>query len=158
MSGEELIEPEEGPERPVERFPAFGRDLTPTPDMIERGHVGNGAWDLTDPSIEAARIEIHEQKRQDKDARRKHFNESAKDALSDAVRLHHALIKRGLDVMERIEKPDEDKPVTSKDMSILALATKSAKELADRAVGRSSAAQQEQESSKSLLAIIQRKQ
>lgn len=157
---EERVDPAdvtvEGPEEAPERFPIVGRDKTPTPEDLAAGRHGNGAWDLTDASVEIAYAEVQQAKKQDADERRKFFNEAAKDALADAILFHHRIVKRGLDVMDRIEKADEERPVTAKDMQVLAMAQKSSKELADRGIGRAAATQTEQGGTKSLLALIRR--
>lgn len=150
--------PAEAPESPSElSLPVVGVDKAPTPQQIAEGRVGNGAWNLTDPAYEAARVEIHQQIKADKDERRHFFNEKAKDGLLDAIKLHHSIIKQGLKVMEKIENPSDDDKVTSKDMAILSMAQKSSKELADRGMGRATAAQEES-STTSLLALITKKE
>jgi hypothetical protein len=111
--------------------------------MLAQGAHGNGSWDLTSEAYEASRVEIHQQIKAQKDERRHFFNEAAKDALLDAIKLHHRLVQRGLDVMDRIENPVEDAPVTAKDMAILSMAQKSSKELADRGMGKPKAIEEE---------------
>ena len=150
---DELLEP---PEPPPVAFPIVGETLVPTSADIAAGRFGNGAWDFNGDDVQRAYMEVHQQKTADRDERRKHFNESAKDALADAVKLHHSLITRGLDVMERINTPDDDKPVTRYDMQILAMAQKSSKELADRANGRVATASNAESTTSSLLQIVQR--
>lgn len=146
----------EGPESDSPAFPQVGRDLVPSPAQIAAGRIGNGAWDLTDASVERAQYEIHQAKRAERDERRQFFHESAKDALADAIKLHHSIIRRGNDVMARLEDPDEDRPVTAKDMQVLAMAQKAAKELTDRAIGRAGQAATEESSSTHILTLIQR--
>lgn len=146
------VEPPESPSEPF--FPVVGVDRTPTARMIAEGRIGNGAWDLTDTAIEAARIETHQIMRAEKDERRKVFNEAAKDALLDSVRLHHALVKRGLEVMERVNNPIEDAPVTQKDLTILSMAQKSSKELADRGMGKAKGATEDVETHSVLSMLI----
>lgn len=148
---EGVIEPSQTVPKPS--FPVVGTDRTPTPEMLAKGVHGAGSWNLTDDSVQVAYEEHHRQVKEDKDERRRFFNESAKDALADAIKFHHQIVLKGLEVMERVNEPDEDKPVTSKDMSILSMAQKSSKELADRGMGRAAAAQQESEN-KSFLSML----
>lgn len=161
MSDEEFIDlPDasfEAPESPQEpSFPLVGVDRRPTPEQIAEGRIGNGSWDLTDAAYEAAQVEVRQQIKQDKDERRHFFNEEAKDGLLNAIRFHNRIINRGHEVMDRIEKDDEDVKVTSKDMTILNMAQKSAKELADRGIGKPKAVE-EQGTTTSLLAILTKK-
>lgn len=147
-------EPVEGAVRPSEPFfPVVGTDRTPTPEMIAQGVIGNGAWDLTDASVEIAYAERARQIKEDRDDRRKFFNESAKDALADAIKLHHSIVKQGLKVMEKIEK---DEAPTQKEMAVLAMAQKSSKELADRGMGRATAAREDIQK-EGLLSLLVRK-
>lgn len=146
-------EPVEGVVEPPVAFPVVGEDKTPTAEQIARGAFGNGSWDLTDASVEIAYAERAKQIKEDKDERRRFFNESAKDALADAIRLHHSIVKQGLAVMEKIENGEAP---TAKEMSVLAMAQKSSKELADRGMGRATVAQPEQER-EGLLALLVRK-
>lgn len=146
-----VVEGSEEPSKPA--FPVIGVDRTPTARMIAEGHIGNGAWNLTDDSVQIAYEEHHQAVKDERDERRKFFNESAKDALADAITFHHRIVKKGLEVMDRIEIPIEDHPVTQKDMKILDMAAKSSKELADRGMGRATAAVQES-SSKSFLSLL----
>ena len=157
----DLLEPDEDPVEASESdspldFPVVGTDLTPTPEMIAAGTLGNGSWDVTSEAYEASRVEVHQQIKAQKDERRHFFNEAAKDALLDAIQLHHRLVKRGIDVMDRIENPVEDAPVTAKDMQILNMAQKSSKELADRGMGKPKAVEEEG-STTSILTMLTRK-
>ena len=138
LSPDEPVEAPVGDPEPL--WPVVGVDRTPTPEMIARGAFGNGAWDLTDASVELAYEQRAQQIKEDKDERRKFFNEAAKDALADAVLFHHRIVKRGLEVMDKVENGD---PLSRTDSAILQMAQKSSKELADRGMGRATAAQQE---------------
>lgn len=152
---EERVDPAdvtvEGPERDSPAFPLVGRDKTPTPADLAAGRHGNGSWDLTDASVEVAYQEVQEAKRAERDERRTFFHEKAKDALEDAVKLHHGIIRRGLAVMALIEA---DETVSAKDMQILAMAQKSSKELVDRANGRAATAAKDENTTRSFLSII----
>ena len=143
-------------EGPDELFPSVGRDLTPTMADLEAGKHGNGAWELADPEhVKVAYQEVHAQKQKDRDERRHFFNEEAKDALLDSILLHHRIVKRGLEVMDKLE--NEPAEVTAKDMQVLTMSQKSAKEVADRGMGRAKASQEET-STVGLLALLTRKQ
>lgn len=152
--GECLADPVEAPESdPQPLWPIVGPDITPTPEMIARGAFGNGAWDLTDASVELAYEQRAAQIKEDKDERRKFFNEAAKDALADAIEFHHRLVKRGLEIMEKVEAGEA---LSRTDTTILQMAQKSTKELADRGMGRATAAQQESAET-GLLSLLIRK-
>lgn len=148
-----IVEP---PEPSPAAFPAVGRSLVPTAEDLAAGRHGNGAWDLTDASIERAYAEVHEAKKAEKDERRQFFNERAKDALADAIDFHHRIVRRGLEVMDALDA--DPTKVTQKDMAILGMAQKSSKELADRGMGRAVAGNSEESTHTSILTLIQRKQ
>lgn len=151
----ELVEAPESDSQSL--FPVVGTDRTPTPEMIAQGLVGNGSMNILDHQVQV-RYEEHRQKvAQEKDERRKFFHEEAKDGLKDAIAFHRRIIEYGNKVMERIEKPVEDNPVTAKDMQVLSMAQKSAKELVDRGVGRAKAQETEHETKSSVLQMIARK-
>lgn len=156
-SDRELDELLEAPEPPPVAFPVVGESIVPTAEDIAQGRFGNGAWDFRGDDVQRAYMEVHQQKTADRDERRKFFHESAKDALADAVKLHHSIISRGLDIMARINEPDEDRPITRYDMQILSMAQKSSKELTDRANGRAATASSDESTSSSLLQIIERR-
>lgn len=114
-------------------FPQAGRDLTPTPAMIERGAHGNGAWDFTDGSVAVAYHERHQAKKEAEDERLDHFNNEAKEALSQAVRLHQRVIAAAETIMDEIEAGNK---VNGAQLNILAKGLASARELTDRAAGK----------------------
>lgn len=155
---EERIDPAdvhvEGPESDSQPlFPVVGVDRTPTAEDIAAGRFGNGAWNLTDDSVQVAYQQRHRQIQADRDERRNFFNEEAKDALADAIKLHHKIVKRGLEVMEKLEKGETP---SRADMAILTMAQKSGKEIADRGMGRATAAQQDTHT-ESILTMIANK-
>lgn len=139
-------------------FPLVGRDKTPDAEQLARGAHGNGSWDLTDASVEVAYAEVHQAKKEAQDERRHFFNEAAKDALLDAIQLHHRIVRRGLEVMDKIESGAEDDPVTAKDMAVLSMAQKSSKELADRGIGKSKSVSEDQGARTTILALLHNKQ
>lgn len=135
MHDDDILEGEVLPEtEPSLSFPQAGRDLTPSAEMLAKGKHGNGAWNLTDGSVQAAYAETHQIKKEMQDERRHHFNEEAKDALSDAVRLHKRVIDAAHRIMDKMEAGEER--VNGAELSILNKGLASAKELADRATGK----------------------
>lgn len=118
------------------QFPQVGRSLEPTPEAIHEGKHGNGAWDFTDGSVNLAYAEVHHSKKEAQDERRAHFNEEAKESLSEGVRLLRRLIDHANKVMDKVEAGDEDDRPTMVDLKILDKGTAAAKELADRATGK----------------------
>lgn len=131
LSGE-ILEPES-----ATLFPDVGIDKTPTPEMIAKGRVGMGSWNLTDGSVEEAMAKRHEAVKERRDEREQFFNEKAKDGIADAIDLNHRIIKRGQTIMDKIEKADPDDRVTGTEMQILKMAQTASKELTDRAIGKS---------------------
>lgn len=124
---------------PIE-LPQAGRDLTPTPEMIEAGQHGNGSWNLTDTSVAMAWQERHQAKKDAEDERLAHFNNEAKDALTNAVRLHNRVINAAQIIMDKIEAGDER--VNGAELNILGKGLASAKELTDRAAGKARTSQE----------------
>lgn len=134
MSDDEIeIEVEVEDPGPPPSFPQAGRDLTPSPEAILAGRHGNGAWNLTDSSVQIAYHERHQQKKEAEDARLDHFNNEAKDALSKAVRLHSRVIDAASTIMDKIELGEK---VNGAELNILAKGLASARELTDRAAGK----------------------
>lgn len=118
---------------PPPSFPQAGRDLTPTLEALKEGKHGNGSWDLRTDAVAIAYHERHEAKKEAEDARLDHFNEEAKDKLSEAVRLHGRVIAMGHTIMDAIEAGEK---VNGIQMNLLAKALSSSKELTDRAAGK----------------------
>lgn len=127
MADEQPIIPDE-----IE-FPAVGVDGEPTQEMIESGRVGNGAWDFNSGAVAIAYHERYEAKKEAEDQRLEHFNEEAKNALSEAVRLHSRVIAFGHDIMDKIEAGEK---VNGAMLSLLNKALSSSKELTDRSAGK----------------------
>lgn len=120
--------------------------------MIARGLHGNGAWNLTDGSVQAAYEETHRIKKEMEDDRRDHFQEKAKDALSDAVDLHHRIIRMGQRVMDKLEIEDK---VSSNEMKVLSMSQKSSIELTDRATGKAKQQSEHVEKKSTLMFLIE---
>lgn len=118
-------------------LPDIGEELAPTNEMILEGRVGNGTWDDLTPEL-ASRVQAERKEagKAVKKARREGYNEGMKDALEISGRVTKGIASLGDRLLERLEGNDE---MTRLELDTLKLAQSSAKEIADRGVGKAKA-------------------
>lgn len=128
MSDDQQVDPSDA------SLPVVGEDLAPTPEQIVEGRIGNGSWERISPQI-ASRLQAEraEMKREIKRSRREAYEDGMKDALRQVSSLQQGILDIGVELLKRLELGET---LTRKELDTLKLAQSSAKEVADRAVGK----------------------
>lgn len=115
-------------------LPDVGDDMTPTAEMIVQGRIGNGVHARLDSELaKTLQAERTEMRREINASRREAYEEGVKDTLSQVQDLQQGILKIGVELMKRLETGE---PLSKKELDTLKLAQSTAKELADRAVGK----------------------
>lgn len=120
-------------DEPTPEFPVVGDIVEPSQEDIRAGRFGNGAWALTDSSVQEAQTLVHEAKKALADEREKFFHEEAKDALKESIEYHRRIVRMGDNVLDKIEANEAP---SRAEMAVLSQAQKSSSWLADRGIGK----------------------
>lgn len=115
-------------------LPIIGDDVSPTSEMIVRGHVGNGTRDkLTSELAKRIQAERQAMVAEAKAGRRAAYEEGMKDALMKVAGVQSGILDLGHRLLERLELGED---LTRVELDTLKLAQSAAKEIADRAIGK----------------------
>lgn len=115
-------------------IPDIGVDMTPTPEMIAKGKIGNGVSKPLDKQMaETIQKERREMKRREKESRREAYEEGVKDALGAIANFEQSLMKIGSSLLDKVE---HGKPLTKSEVETLKLIQSNAENMKNRALGR----------------------
>jgi len=145
MSDDQLNEPTE----PL--LPEFGVDKVPSAEMIVEGKVGNGSYkQFTSQLASTIQSERAVMKREAKAERQRAYEEGMKDALGKIADLETGIVNIGAELLKRLEV---GATLSRKELDTLKLAQQTAKEMKDRAMGRSTS-KTEVSTQTSILALV----
>ena len=116
-------------------LPPFGEDKVPSAEMIVEGKVGNGSNErFTSKLASTIQGERAVMKRELAAGRQDAYEEGMKDALGQIAFLETGIVEIGVSLLKRLELGDT---LTRKELDTLKLAQQAAKEMKDRAMGKS---------------------